>query len=118
MKYTIDHIPKNTPNNRRPGLSMQAETITVHNTANPKSTARNERNWLTNPINGSVASYHIVIDEDEVIECIPLDENAWHAGDGGQGPGNRTSIGIELCESGNYSKTVDNAVQLVSKMLI
>lgn len=116
MKYIIDHIPKNTPNNRRPGHELAAHTITIHNTGNPTSTARNERNWLTNPSNKVTASYHIVVDEREAIECIPLNESAWHAGDG-NGDGNRKSIGIEICESGDYAKTLDNAAQLVAKML-
>ena len=116
--YIIDHIPVATPHNRRPGLAMGATSITIHNTANPSSTARNERNWLTNPSNTATASFHIVIDQKEAIECIPLTEIAWHAGDGNTaGSGNRTSIGIEICESGNYDVTLRNAAELVAGML-
>ncbi|WP_260399917.1 N-acetylmuramoyl-L-alanine amidase family protein, partial [Peribacillus simplex] len=104
-------MPKGTACNRRPGFAMSPTTITIHNTANEKSSAANERAWLTNQSNKVQASYHIVVDEREAIECIPLNENAWHAGDGsGSASGNRTSIGIEICESGNYAKTIDNAV--------
>lgn len=116
MNYVIDHIPKSTPYNRRPGNPMVPAYLTVHNTGNPTSTARNERAWLTNPSNNRTASYHIVVDEREAIEVLPLNENAWHAGDG-NGDGNRKSIGIEICESGNYAKTLDNAADLVAKML-
>lgn len=116
MNYVIDHIPRNTPRNRRPGLAMVPQYLTIHNTDNPTSTARNERGWLTNPSNPREASYHIVVDEREAVEVIPLNENAWHAGDG-NGDGNRKSIGIEICESGNYAKTLDNAADLVAKML-
>ncbi|EES74612.1 N-acetylmuramoyl-L-alanine amidase [Paenibacillus sp. oral taxon 786 str. D14] len=118
VNYRIDHIPKTTGNNRRPGYSMEATTITIHNTGNPSSTAANERAWLTNPSNERTASYHIVIDEREAIECIPLTENAWHAGDGsGVKSGNRTSISVEICESGNFDKTLDNAAELIAKLL-
>src|SRR5690625_2190147 len=117
MNYIIDHIPKNTPYNRRPALPMTPTSITIHNTSNPSSTAKNERGWLTNPSNNRTASFHIAVDANDIIECIPLNENAWHAGDGGQGAGNRTSIGIEICESGDYRKNEDNAVKLVAKML-
>ncbi|MGG4552622.1 N-acetylmuramoyl-L-alanine amidase [Paenibacillus humicus] len=97
---------------------MTPTTITIHNTGNPSSTAAGERNWLTNPTNNRQASYHIVVDEREAIECLPLNESAWHAGDGsGAKSGNRTSIGVEICESGNYAKTLDNAVKLVASML-
>lgn len=116
MEYKIDHIPKNTPNNRRPGFVMTPKYLTIHSTGNPSSTAKNERAWLTNPTNDRQASYHIVVDEKEAIEVLPLNEVAYHAGDG-NGQGNRASIGIEICESGNRQKTLNNAVKLVAKML-
>lgn len=117
-KYNYDHIPLKTPNNRRPGLKLEPTSITIHNTGNPSSTAKNERQWLTNPANALTASFHIVIDELEAIEVIPLNEVAWHAGDGSkEGTGNRTSIGIEICESGNYEQTLKNSIDLVAKML-
>jgi len=117
MNYIIDHIPRSTPCNRRPGVPMTPQYITIHSTGNPKSTARNERAWLTNPSNAVTASYHIVVDEKEAIEVLPLNEVAWHAGDGGNGTGNRKSIGIEICESGDRAKTLANAVRLVAKLL-
>lgn len=120
--YRIDHIPRTTANNRRPGLPLAATTITIHNTGNPSSTAGNERAWLTNPTNTRTASYHIVVDAREAVEVLPLNEVAWHAGDGsGAKSGNRTSIGIEICERdmtlGEYAQTLTNAVDLVAKML-
>ncbi len=116
--YIIDHIPLTTPNNRRPAHPLAPKFITIHNTGNPSSTARNERAYLTNPGNTRTASYHIVIDEREAIECIPLDENAWAAGDGsGLASGNRTSIHIEICESGNYTQTLNHAAELTAKLL-
>ena len=118
IKYTVDHIPRSTPHNRRPGHPMAATTITIHNTGNPSSSAKNERAWLTSPSNDRTASYHIVIDEHGAIETLPLDEVGWHAGDGNKiTGGNRTSIGIEICESGDYAKTLENAVELVASML-
>ena len=117
VKYTVNHIPKNTPYNRRPGTAMTPKYLTIHSTGNLNSTARNERSWLTdNPQNKVTASYHIVVDEKEAIEVLPLSEVAWHAGDG-NGQGNRASIGIEICESGNRQETLQNAVKLVAKML-
>lgn len=118
MIYRKDYIPTTTPCNRRPGLAMHPTTITIHNTGNTASKAANERAWLTNLTNTRTASFHIVVDEYEAIECIPLNESVWHAGDGsGPNSGNRTSISIEICESGDYDKTLDNAAKLVAKML-
>ncbi|SFE11697.1 N-acetylmuramoyl-L-alanine amidase [Paenibacillus algorifonticola] len=118
ITYKIDHIPKGTACKRRPALPMQATTLTIHNTGNASSTAANERAWLTNASNDRQASYNIVVDQIGSIECIPLNENTWHSGDGSKaGSGNRTSISIEICESGDYSKALDNAVELVADML-
>lgn len=114
--YIVDHIPVSTPNDRRPNEKMKAEYITIHNTGNEKSSAKGERGWLTNPSNNRQASFHLAVDENNVVECLPLDEHAWHCGDG-HGKGNMTSIGIEICESGNYAKTVENAIQLTAKLL-
>jgi hypothetical protein len=125
--YIVDHIPVSTPNNRRSGRTLKATTLTIHNTGNPTSTAHNERNWLTNPTNNVTASYHIVIGPETTaadsrpiaIECLPLNEVGWHAGDGTKADGgNMTSIGIEICESGNYAATLEYAVQLVAGMLM
>lgn len=121
-RYRQDHISQSTPYNRRPGIAMTPTTITIHNTGNLSSTAANERAWLTNPTNTRTASYHIVIDAIEAIEVLPLNETAWHAGDGSKATsGNRTSIGIEICErntlTGEYAQTLRNAVELVAKLL-
>jgi hypothetical protein len=51
MNYRKDYIPKSTPNSRRSGISMNPTTITIHNTGNAKSSAANERAWLTNLTN-------------------------------------------------------------------
>lgn len=111
MEYRKDHMPKGKI---RPGTKLIATSITIHSTGNPSSTAKNERGWLTNPSNDRIASWHICVDEKEAIEAIPLDEVAYHAG--GK-TGNSTSIGIEICESGNRKKTLVNAAKLVAGML-
>jgi len=114
MNYIKDYIPLSTPCGRRQGSKIVPTTLTIHNTGNPTSTARNERVWLTNPSNKRTASFHIVVDQKEAIECIPLNEKALHAG---TAAGNTTSIGIEICESGDYAKALDNAAELVASML-
>lgn len=100
----IDNIPRD--GYKRPGYKLQAEYVTIHTTANLDSTARNERNWLTNPVNDRQASYHRVVDQTQCIECLPLNEAGFHAGDGRYGDGNRKSVGLEICESGNRELTL------------
>ena len=112
MNYKSKHIPINKA--KRPGTKIVPEYITIHSTANLKSTAQNERDWLVNPFNNRVASWHIVVDEKEIIEAIPLNELAYHAG---SKDGNHKSISIEICESGNREKTLKNAVEITTKIL-
>ncbi|MGG4419246.1 N-acetylmuramoyl-L-alanine amidase [Bacillus subtilis] len=77
---------------------MVPEYITIHNTANDAS-AKNEISYMKN--NTSSTSYHFAVDDKQVIQGLPLNRNAWHTGDGKDGPGNRKSIGVEIC----YSKS-------------
>ncbi|CAH8718573.1 N-acetylmuramoyl-L-alanine amidase [Paenibacillus melissococcoides] len=49
----------------------------------------------------------------------PTRENAWHAGDGSNAAsGNRTSIAIEICESGTISNITECCLNLSLKMLL
>ena len=96
---------------------MTAKSITVHSTANPNSTARNERDNLARVENTRQASFHLVVDQKECIECIPLNEVSWHAADGFYGEGNRTSISLEICESGDRVKTLDNASTILAQLV-
>lgn len=112
MDITQMHIP--VMRSRRSGKKHQKTTITVHNTGNPNSTAKNERDWLVNPNNARAASWHLCVDEKDIIEAIPLDEEAYHSG---TTEGNQSSIGIEICESGDYGKTEERAAELIAQIL-
>jgi N-acetylmuramoyl-L-alanine amidase len=98
--------------------SMKAEYITVHNTWNDAS-ANNEVQYMI--ANSNQVSYHFAIDDKEVVQGIPLDRNAWHAGDGGNGTGNRKSIGIEICYSksggSKYYQAEGLAIQFIAQLL-
>ena len=78
--------------------SMIADGICVHNTAND-ATAENEVAYMKR--NNNEVSFHIAIDDVQSIQVIPFNRNAWAAGDGGSGAGNRKHIHIEIC----YSKS-------------
>lgn len=108
----IDNIPKTSP--KRKGLKMVPTHITVHSTANDKSTAKNERGWLTNPSNTNTIGYHYVVDQSDTIECIPPTERAVHAS---SSKGNRYSIGIEMCETGNRAKVLSNTLELIASLM-
>jgi len=118
INYAEDNIPKSTPYNRRPATKRIVKGICIHNTANPTSTALNERSWLTNTDNLATASYNYVIDAYNIIQCIPDDEVTWHATDGSNGEGNVNYLSIEICESGNYVKNEKAAKHFIVSKLI
>lgn len=99
----------------RPGGAYPKTTITIHSTANAKSTALNERAWLDNPTNNRYASWHYCVDESGVVQALPDKEEAWHCGDT---EGNRHSLSIEICESGDRVKTLLNAVKFTAEKLV
>lgn len=78
--------------------TMSPIGICVHNTAND-APAKNEVSYMKS--NNNEVSFHIAVDNVEAIQCIPFNRNAWAAGDGGSGTGNRKYIHVEIC----YSKS-------------
>lgn len=94
--------------------SMEAEVIVVHNTAND-ATASNEVAYMTT--NNNQVSFHYAIDDKEIIQAIPENRNAWHAGDGGNGKGNRKGIGIEICYSKSGGPKFIEAEKLAAKFI-
>ncbi len=100
----------------RPGTKMRPTTLTIHNTANPDSTARNNRDYFSNHASAR-ASTHYVVDDQEIIRCIPEDEISWHAG----AAANSSSISIEVCEftdAQRQARADQNAASLVADILI
>ena len=98
---------------------MNAEFIVVHNTANDAS-AKNEVSYmLSNP---EKVSFHIAVDDVETIQAIPFNRNAFHAGDGVNGEGNRKGIAVEICYSKSggerFEKAKSNAIELITDILI
>lgn len=94
------------------------ETITIHETANDASAA-NEIRYMQS--NSETVSFHFAVDDQYAVQGLPLDRNAWHAGDGRNGPGNRKSIAIEICFSKfggpRYEQARLNAAELAAELL-
>ena len=104
---------------KRPGYAMKPEYITIHQTGNTSKGANAE---MHNRYVHSVApnpSWHFTVDDKEIYQHLPLNENGWHAGDGTNGPGNRKSIAIEICvnRDGNLAKAEANAAWLAAKLI-
>ena len=116
MAYTFKQklVPSSKYSIKCP-FSMTPQYITVHNTGNNAS-AQQEIDYMTK--NNNQTSYHVAIDEKYVIQAIPFNRNAWHAGDKANGTGNRKSIGIEIARSTSSdnkikNKAISNALTLI-----
>lgn len=96
---------------------MNAEWITVHNTAND-APAADEINYMVN--NTNTVSFHYAVDDKEIVQGIPEDRNAWNAGDG-NGDGNMRSISIETCFSlsggERFIQAEKNTAEFVAEIL-
>lgn len=101
----------------RPGLKMNPQYVVIHNTRNKHKNAGAKMHRDYAEGNSRGASYHWAVDEDYAYAIIPENENAWHAGDGYNGKGNRKGIAIEMCENGNYEKTFKNTANLAAQRL-
>lgn len=117
MKIIQNLVPKNKYQIKCP-YEMAPTRIVVHNTANDAS-AQNEIAYMIK--NNSEVSFHYAVDDKEIVQGIPENRNAWHAGDGGNGKGNREGIAIEICYSktggSKFTKAEANAVELIVDIL-
>ncbi|MFC6038444.1 N-acetylmuramoyl-L-alanine amidase [Paenisporosarcina macmurdoensis] len=115
MKYPITRKYLPNKSRRRPGLkNLGVLFIVDHDTGNPGSSARGNVGWMDSTANLvpllQVSSAHTFIDDIEIIECVPLDEMAYHVLFGVKTDNalyghdaNRAAIGVELCYGGKIN---------------
>jgi N-acetylmuramoyl-L-alanine amidase CwlA len=116
-----DFIPVGRKN--RPGTRIRVSSITVHNTANtsPGADAKAHARFVKNTGHTLRAdgaknwvSWHFTVDDQVVIQHLPIHEEAWHAG-----PANKQSLGIEVCMHRGIDQEAANlrAAALVAGLL-
>lgn len=97
--------------------TMKPTRIVVHNTGND-ACAMNEVVYMAR--NDKEVSFHAAVDDVEIVQGIPFDRNAWHAGDG-NGKGNREGISIEICYSKSggprFIQAEKNAAEYIASLL-
>lgn len=111
-------IPKSMTKTR-PGIPMVPKYITVHTTDNYSVGADAAAHaHLQSVGNNREASWHYQVGSDGIYQSIPDNECAWHAGDG-NGPGNRSSIAVEICvnEDGDFDKAKKSAIELIQSLM-
>ena len=117
LKITEQYIPKGNQN--RPAHPMSPKYITIHDTGNASKGAGAKNHAIYAGRGVNEVGYHFVVDDKNIYQLLPLNENAWHAGDGGNGTGNRQSIAIEICENpeSNRATAEKNAQQLTAYLM-
>lgn len=116
----VDYIPKGRKN--RPGGTNPDTSITIHETGNyaQGADAAAHASWLkSDDAEEKRISYHYTVDDHSIVQHLPDSETAYHAGDGADGPGNTTSIGIEICvnKDGDFERAKANAASLVRLLM-
>jgi len=118
----------------RPATKLdEVKAIVIHWVANPKTTAKQNRDYFEKRKNGKhhYGSAHYIIDlNGDIMQCIPDDEVAYHCGSETytarkkeltDGNPNKCTIGIELTHldwEGSFSKeTWDRSAFLTSLLL-
>lgn len=120
MKVNKRLCPAGLKNN--PNTPLKAiEYITIHCTGNYNKTAgaKSHADYLFGGSGGRQASWHYTVDANEIWQSFEDERQCWHAGDGNNGPGNYTSIGIEICvnDRAGFLKACDNAAWLIAELL-
>lgn len=106
----------------RPGGANPNSYITIHETGNRAkgADAVAHGNYLDSAAGeNALVSWHYTVDDHAIIQHLPDGETAYHAGDGRTGPGNATSIGIEICVNagGDFETAKANAAALVRLLM-
>ncbi|MFZ4773836.1 MAG: N-acetylmuramoyl-L-alanine amidase family protein [Terrimicrobiaceae bacterium] len=103
---------------------MRPQFITIHSTDNTARTAdalhhaRAMKDGLRGRHNRSgFLTWHFTVDDHSIYQSLPTNETGEHADY--EGPGNRLSIGIEMCvnRTNNIAKTIDLTARLTAKLM-
>jgi hypothetical protein len=108
-------------NRNRPGTKLNSNPqkwITIHETANydASADAQMHSNFVRNGGGSEGVSFHLTVDDTELIQMVPFDEVAYHAGDGCDSRdtdlGCYQSVAIETCVNGggNWTVTKENLI--------
>ena len=106
----------------RPGGSNPCKYITIHETGNAAkgADAAAHAAYLDSDAGErDLVSWHYSVDDHAIVQNLPDAETAYHAGDGKSGPGNATSIGVEICVNagGDFEAAKANAAALVRLLM-
>jgi N-acetylmuramoyl-L-alanine amidase len=103
---------------------MRPTFITIHSTDNTSRSANalNHALAMNKGLRGShnrtgFLTWHFTVDDHSIYQTLPTNETGEHADY--EGPGNRSSIGIEMCvnRGNNLEITIDRTAQLTASLM-
>lgn len=111
---------------RRIEFTMRPKYITIHSTQNRGATALQHAIGMRNGAfrgrskwnRTGYLTWHFTVDDRQAIQSLPLNIQGEHADH--DGPGNKKSIGIEICEFGSRSRqaaAIDRAARLTAYVM-
>lgn len=117
QQHIIPAGRRNRPGGRNPDVY-----ITIHETGNTDAGADAAAHgaYLSSSAGeAALVSWHYTVDDHAIVQHLPDNETAYHAGDGADGPGNVASIGIEICVNagGDFGRAKENAAALVRLLM-
>lgn len=120
LNLKLDLIPEGKYG-RRIFREMAPRYITIHSTQNYTGDAYAHAKALNRgALRGGVVGYlcwHFTVQDDAVLQHLPTNERGEHADF--DGPGNRYSIGIEMCEhtGNNQLATMERTAKLAASLM-
>ena len=106
---------------------LSVRKLVLHYVANPKTTAVQNRNFFELRKNGNLGygSAHYIVDDEEIIRCIPETERAYHVGADKYTPfgltissyPNARTIGVEFCHPKEDGKPTEETRDMILWLL-
>lgn len=117
-----EHIISGGRRNRPGRDTNPGAYITIHETGNAAKGADAAAHGAyldSDAGEDDLVSWHYTVDDHAIVQHLPDTETAYHAGDGKSGPGNTTSIGVEICVNagGDFEAAKANAAALVRLLM-
>lgn len=124
MNAMIDHIPLEKRIVAAQGCVPNVRTqipmdwpigLTLHDAKGTASEWANKLQYIEN--NDTVlAGAHFFVDEQHIVQTLPVDEMSWQAGDDA-GEGNHATIGIVLCGDISYEQAERHTAYLCAALM-
>lgn len=127
--YELEEMLLTSGRGGRPGRKIQPKALVIHWTANTKAGADAvaNRNYFEGHPQNKVSA-HYIVDDHQVVQCLPEDEMGYHVGAYRYQPKalellssypNNCTIGIEICvnEDCDFRRTYWNTVALAADIL-